>query len=73
MVDYSVTIEVYDIKIGKNSKLNEYLEIYMFQRSTSFFDLSVNRNETGSQVSDTGPLVLWFFYYWTIVQWFTLV
>ena len=28
MVDYSETIEVYDIKVGIHSKLNEYREIY---------------------------------------------
>ena len=39
MVDYSETIEVYGIEVGKYSKLNEYIEIYMYQRSTSFFDL----------------------------------
>ena len=41
MLDYSETIEVYDIKVGLYSKLNEYIEIhvYMYQRSRSFFDL----------------------------------
>ena len=34
MVDYSETIEVYDIKVDINSK-----QIYMYQRSRSFFDL----------------------------------
>ena len=28
MVDCSETIEVYDIKVGVYSKLNEYMEIY---------------------------------------------
>ena len=37
MVDYSETIEVYDIKVGIHNKLNEYRKIY--QRSRSFFDL----------------------------------
>ena len=40
----------------------------MYQRSRSFFDLyqgiivgiSIELNETGSQMSDTGTLVLWF-------------
>ena len=31
MVDYSETIEVYGIKVG--STLNEYMVIYMYQRS----------------------------------------
>ena len=35
MVDYSETIEVYDIKVGIYSKLNEYMEIYMYQMSVS--------------------------------------
>ena len=39
MVDYSETVEVYDIKVGICSKLTEYMEIYMYQRSRSFFDL----------------------------------
>ena len=39
MVDYSETIEVYDIKVGIQNKLNEYREIDMYQRSRSFFDL----------------------------------
>ena len=33
------TIEFYDMKAGIYSKLNEYMEIYMCQRSRSFFDL----------------------------------
>ena len=36
MLDYSETIEVYVIIY---SKLNEYMKIYMYQRSRSFFDL----------------------------------
>ena len=39
MVDYSETIEVFGIKVGIYSKINEYLEIYMYQRSRSFSDL----------------------------------
>ena len=39
MVDYSETIEVYDIKVGIHSKLNEHREIYMYQRPRAFFDL----------------------------------
>ena len=40
MVNYSETIEVYVIKVSIYSKLNQYMEIYMYQRSRSFFDLS---------------------------------
>ena len=39
MVDNSETIEVYNIKVDIHSKLNEYREIYMYQRSRSFSDL----------------------------------
>ena len=39
MVDYSEPIEVYDINVGIHSKLNQYREIYMYQRSRSFIDL----------------------------------
>ena len=38
-MDYSETIEVYDIKAGIYSRLNEYMEIYIYQRSRSFFDV----------------------------------
>ena len=39
MVDYTESIEVYDIKVGIYSKLNEYMETYMYQRSRPFIDL----------------------------------
>ena len=39
MVDYSETIEVYAIKVGVYSSQNEYMEIYMYQRSMLLFDL----------------------------------
>ena len=39
MVDYSVPFEVYDIYVDVYSKLIEYREIYMYQRSRAFFDL----------------------------------
>ena len=39
MVDYSETIEVYDIKVDIYSTLTEYMEVYMYQRSRSFFHL----------------------------------
>ena len=34
MVDYSETIEVYDIKVGMHSNLNEYRKIYMYHSLT---------------------------------------
>ena len=41
MVDYSETIEIYviNVPVGKYCKLKEYMEIYMYQRSRSSFDL----------------------------------
>ena len=30
MVDYSETFEVYGIKVGMYSKLNEYIDIYLY-------------------------------------------
>ena len=39
MVDYSETIKIYGIKVGIFSTLNEYMEVYMYQRSMSLFDL----------------------------------
>ena len=39
MVGYSVPFEVYDIKVDVYSRLNEYREIYIYQRSRAFFDL----------------------------------
>ena len=39
LVDYSEIIEVYDIIVGTYCKLKEYMEIYMYQRSRSFFYL----------------------------------
>ena len=42
MVDYSEIINVYDLKVGIYSKLKEYREIYMYQRSISFLYLCLN-------------------------------
>ena len=33
MVDYSETVDIYGIKVGICSKLNEHMEIYINQRS----------------------------------------
>ena len=71
---FSETIVVYDIKIGRCSQLNEYMKLYEYQRSRSFIDLFSkslrfnifklpfinNHLAVWSQVSDTGPMVLWF-------------
>ena len=39
-MDFAETIEVYDVKIGRCSKLNDYMNLYEYQRSRSFIDLS---------------------------------
>ena len=38
-MDFSETIVVFEIKIGTDSQLNEYIDLYEYQRSRSFFDL----------------------------------
>ena len=37
--DCSETIVVYVIKVGRSSQLNEYMNLYEYQRSESFIDL----------------------------------
>ena len=39
IMDFSETIVVYDIKVGRFSQLNEYMNLYEYQRSKSFIDL----------------------------------
>ena len=41
-MDFSETIEVYDIKVGRCSQLNEYMKLSEYQRSRSFTDLGPN-------------------------------
>ena len=38
-MDFSETVVVYDIKVGRWSQLNKYMKFYEYQRSRSFFDL----------------------------------
>ena len=38
-MDFSETIVVYDIKVGRFSQINEYMNLYKYQRSRSFIDL----------------------------------
>ena len=38
-IDFSETIVDYDIKLGRCSQLNEYMNLYEYQRSRSFTDL----------------------------------
>ena len=35
-MDFQETIAVYDVKVGKCSKLNEYMNVYEYQTSRSF-------------------------------------
>ena len=39
IVDFPETFVVYDIKICRYNQLNEYMNIYEYQRSRSFIDL----------------------------------
>ena len=41
-MDFSETIVIYDIKVGRCSQLNEYMKLYEYQRSRSFIDLGPN-------------------------------
>ena len=37
-MDFSETLVVYDIKVGTLIQLNEYMNLYEYQRSRSFID-----------------------------------
>ena len=39
IMDFSETVVVYDIKVGRLSLLNEYMNHYEYQRSRSFIEL----------------------------------
>ena len=39
IMDFSETIVVYDIKVGRFIQLNEYMNLYEYQRSRPFIDL----------------------------------
>ena len=45
-MDFSATIVVYDIKVGRCSKLGEYMKLYEYQRSRSFIDLGPNHSDS---------------------------
>ena len=44
--DFSETVVVYDIKVGRCSQLNEYMKLYEYQRSRSFIDLVPNHSDS---------------------------
>ena len=41
-MDFSETILVYDIKLGRCSQRNEYMKLYEYQRTRSFIDHDLN-------------------------------
>ena len=45
-MDFSETIVVYDIKVGRCSQLNEHMKLYEYQRSMSFTDLGPNHSDS---------------------------
>ena len=45
-MDFSGTIVVYDIKVGRCSQLNEYMKLYEYQRSRSYTDLVPNHSDS---------------------------
>ena len=45
-MDFSETIVVYDIKVGRCSQLNEYMKLYEYQRARSFIDLGPNLSDS---------------------------
>ena len=45
-MDFSETIIVYDIKVGRCSQLNEYMKLYEYQRSRSYIDLGPNLSDS---------------------------
>ena len=45
-MDFSETIVVYDIKVGRCSQLNEYMKLYEYQRSRSLIDLGLNLSDS---------------------------
>ena len=45
-MDFSETIVVYDIKVGRCSQLNVYMKVYEYQWSRSFTDLGPNHSDS---------------------------
>ena len=45
-MDFSETIVVYDIKVGRCSQQEEYMKLYEYQRSRSFTDLGPNLSDS---------------------------
>ena len=45
-MDFSETIVVYDVKVGRCSQLNEYMKLYEYQRSKSLIDLGPDLSDS---------------------------
>ena len=45
-MDFSETIVVYDIKVGRCSQLNEYMKLYEYQRSKLLIYLGPNLSDS---------------------------
>ena len=43
---FSETIVFHDIKVGRFNELNEYMNLYEYQRSRSFIDLGPNHSDS---------------------------
>ena len=44
--DFSETIVIYDIKVGRCTQLNDYMKLYGYQRSRSFIELVPNHSDS---------------------------
>ena len=45
-MDFSETVVVYDIKVGRCSQPNEYMKLYEYQKSWSLIDLGQNLSDS---------------------------
>ena len=50
-MDFSETIVVYDVDVGRCSLLNEYMKLYEYQRSRLFIDLVEGHSDSTFQIS----------------------
>ena len=45
-MDFSETIVVYDMEVGRCCQLGEYMKLYEYQRSRSFINLGPNHSDS---------------------------
>ena len=45
-MDFSESVVVYNIKVGRCSQLNEYMKLFEYQRSRSLIDLGPNLSDS---------------------------